>query len=372
MDRQVSEDYLKILEVISDIAIIAYTDKQGRITFANKKFCEISGYSLEELRNKDHRILNSGHHHKDFFAEMYKTIKAGKLWRGEVCNKNKDGSYYWVDTQVFPITGKDNQITGYASIRFDITERKNMQSSLLQLEKLASIGELAAVIAHEINNPLTVIDLSTRAIFNEVNNGDIDIARLEMKINKIIKSTNQISKIVRGLKTISRNGESDESFTLINLKTFLEDALSFSIAKCRQNEIIFKIGNIPDIQVECRPDQISQILLNLINNSQDAVSNNEERWIELSIDYNKDLNLLVISVIDSGKGIPETIEDKILNPFFTTKEVGKGTGLGLSISSSIAAKHNGKLYYEKKGPNTSFVLEIPLSQSEFMPHKLEA
>ncbi|MDD4976531.1 MAG: PAS domain S-box protein [Bacteriovorax sp.] len=359
-----SEDYLMILKAISEVAIIAYTDKQGRITFANKNFCEISGYSLEELLHQDHRILNSGHHNSEFFKEMYQALLSGKIWRGEICNKNKNGGYYWVDSQVFAIMNEDNHIASYASIRFDITEKKRIQCSILQLEKLASLGEISAVVAHEINNPLAIIELVSKSLLNEMKKEVPDINHVEVKINKITKSTNQIAKIVRGLKTISRNGNL-EDFSEINLKNFMVDALSFSSAKCRQNEIFLKIGEIPDIQIECRPDQISQILLNLINNAQDAIWTNKERWIELSVNSDDHLNILYINIIDSGEGIADHIAKKILDPFFTTKEVGKGTGLGLSISATIA-RDNGRLYYEKKRNNTAFVLEIPMYQGKLV------
>jgi PAS domain S-box-containing protein len=365
------EDYLMIMEAISEVAIIAYTDKQGRITFANKNFCEISGYERSELINKDHRILNSGHHSSEFFKEMYQALSHGKIWRAEICNKSKNGNYYWVDSQVFPIINEEKTITGYASIRFDITEKKKLQSSLFQLEKLALLGEISAVVAHEINNPLTVIELVAKSLLTEIKKETPDIDRVKTKINKITKSTMQIAKIVRGLKTISRNGDLEE-FTKINLKDFIEDALSFSHAKCLHNEIFLKIGEVPDILLECRPDQISQILLNLINNAQDAIIANRDRWIEITFTLDYHLNFLKIHVIDSGDGVDDNIANKILEPFFTTKEVGKGTGLGLSISAAIAQEHNGKLYYEKKGANTSFVLEIPLSQEQLVTQKLGA
>jgi PAS domain S-box-containing protein len=365
------EEYLLILQAISEVVIIAYTDNVGRITYANKKFCEISGYTLEELCNKDHRLINSGFHSKEFFQEMYQTISSGQTWRGEIRNKNKDGSYYWVDSQIFPIMEEGKEITRYVAIRFDITEKKNMQSLMLQHEKMASIGEMAAVVAHEINNPLAIINLSSQLLLNNVKRGILDASHLELKINKITKSIQEISKIVGGIKTISRNGKSDD-FSLINLKTLIENLLPISIAKFKQNNIIFKVGEIPDTLLECRPDQISQILINLINNAQDAILSYEERWIELIIDSNKNLNLISIKVIDSGNGIDQNIADKILTPFFTTKAVGKGTGLGLSISTSIAKEHNGRLYFENHNSNTAFILEIPLCQSEFLNRKLEA
>lgn len=363
MTNGIPEDYLTVLKLVSEMAIIAYTDINGRITFANNKFCEISGYSLEELKGQDHKILNSHYHDKSFFQNMYRTIKSGNVWRGEVKNKRKDGSFYWVDSKVFPIYDSQNHFCGFGSIRFDITERKNMEESLLRLEKLASLGEMSAVVAHEINNPLTVIDLSSKAISNDLERGIFEKERVMDKVEKIHKSVIQISKIIGGLKTFSRKGE-HEQYSQISLKTFLEEALSFSQAKCKQKEILFKIPEIPPVHFDCRPDQISQVLLNLLNNAQDAVENIPEKWIELKLNIDEKNNLMKLQIVDSGKGIEEKLLAKIKNPFFTTKEVGKGTGLGLSISSAIASEHNGKLYYETTNTNnTSFVLEIPLIQN---------
>ncbi len=204
-----SIEYTRILEAVSQVAIIAYTDKRGRITYANENFCDISGYSMAELYNKDHRMLNSGHHEKEFFRDMYETVRNGKIWRGEVRNKRKDGTYYWVDTQIIPVLNENNEIESYASIRFDITERKMVERTMLEMEKLSSNLELARSVAHEINNPLTIIDLCCLSLNRDMNELNTSL-QTRKKIFKIIEQSKRIAMIVKELKYFSRKKESQK------------------------------------------------------------------------------------------------------------------------------------------------------------------
>lgn len=182
---------------------------------------------------------------------------------------------------------------------------------------------------------------------------------MKKKINKIHTSVGRISKLVRGLKTFSRTSE-EEDYAEINLKTFLEEVLSFIKSKYTTAGILFNTNEIPDISIECIPDQISQVLLNLLNNSFDAVIELPEKWVELSLFIDEKNHEASFSIKDSGNGIPNHIAQKILNPFFTTKDVGKGTGLGLSISKAIIEEHAGTLALDKISPNTNFIFTIPL------------
>lgn len=192
-------DLLKILQAVSEVAIIAYTDQNGRITYANKNFCEISGYSMDELSGKDHRLLNSYYHNEDFFKDMYRIVKNGKVWRGEIRNKKKNGSFYWVDTQIIPIYNSEGIIESYASIRFDISERKKNEQNLLEIEKLTSIGLMAKAVAHELNNPLTIIELCCHGLNRELNEGLPSLA-IRKKILKISNQSKRIALIVKELK----------------------------------------------------------------------------------------------------------------------------------------------------------------------------
>ena len=138
-------------------AIVAITDVTGLITYVNDKFCEISGYSRDELIGRDHRIINSQYHPKEFMRELWRTIAHGQVWHGEIRNRAKDGHYYWVDTTIVPFTDQRGKPYQYIAIRADITARKTAEDSLSHQAALARVGQMAAVLAHEVRNPLAGI-----------------------------------------------------------------------------------------------------------------------------------------------------------------------------------------------------------------------
>lgn len=233
----------------------------------------------------------------------------------------------------------------------------------LQASKMAVIGEMAGGIAHEINNPLMIISSSNRLIRKIVENGIEDKPNVLKYCDNIDKTVSRITKIINGLKTVSRDS-SNEDFSATPIGEILDDILSLCSEKFRSNgtEIRMDLSlNIFQTNIFCRRIQISQVFLNLFSNSFDAIENHSERWIK--IDCEKSGDNLILRFFDSGNGIPLDIQDKLFRPFYTTKEVGKGTGLGLSISKTIISNHKGNIYIEKDTLNTCFVISLPIFDS---------
>lgn len=240
-----------------------------------------------------------------------------------------------------------------------VAERtKELDASKMQLvesSKMASLGEMASGMAHEINNPLTIIQGKLQVIHLILNDLSIKDKNLFEELGKIKTTTDRIEKIVKGLRNFSRAANQDP-FELTSLKPIVQETLDLCAEKIRAEGINLIIGNIPQVSIRCRPAQISQVLINLMNNSRDAIHESSTKWIELA--FKVDQNKVQIIVTDSGPGIPATVAERMMEPFFTTKDVGKGTGLGLSISKGIIAAHGGKLWLDTTSINTRFIIEF--------------
>lgn len=230
------------------------------------------------------------------------------------------------------------------------------ESVISQSEKMRSLGKMACNIAHEVSNPLAVIEMNMSLLRELVAH---DKLTPEMTINtskRVSEVVEKIRSIVSGIKAIAHD-ESLEPFKPIELQSIINNTLAICSDTYKRSNVKLSIGGDIRTKIECRPSQISQILLNLLNNSLDAISTNQHPWIKIII--NSDNSNTYIKVIDSGRGISKEIREKIMQPFFTTKKSEKGTGLGLSISSELMQLHKGSLYIDEQAAHTTFVLKFP-------------
>lgn len=236
------------------------------------------------------------------------------------------------------------------------------QQALISSSKMSALGEMAGGVAHEINTPLAVIGMRVEQMEECIKDGEIDAVDFLDSIAAIKKTVDRIAKIVNGLRFFAREGKRD-SAQLIKVSHLIHETLGLCQERFASHgvQLMLPEENLAlSAEVECHSIEISQVLLNLLNNAYDAIERMPEKWIKIESFEGRDH--VEIWVTDCGHGIPKNIQEKIMEPFFTTKEIGKGTGLGLSLSKGIIEGHHGKLYIDNQCPNTKFVIWLPKSQ----------
>lgn len=368
-NRDLLKELSDIKFALDESAIVAITDQTGKITYINDKFCEISKYAREELLGQDHRIVNSGYHPKEFIRNLWTTIASGKVWRGEMRNRAKDGTIYWVDTTIVPFLNERGKPYQYAAIRYDITEQKRIENQLLRAQRMESIGTLAGGIAHDFNNILAPILMATEML--QLNDFDNETHRW---LAIIRENSERGADLVKQVLTFARGMEGER--IIVQVKHIIKD-----LVKVLKQTLPKSINVRSDLEsdlwlIRADATQIHQVLMNLSINARDAMPlggtlvisaenvHLDETYARVHLDAVPG-EYLMISVSDTGAGIAPEIHERIFDPFFTTKEVGKGTGLGLATALTIVRSHNGFInVYSDLGRGTKFSVYIPTAKLE--------
>lgn len=268
-----------------------------------------------------------------------------------------------LNSMIRAIQERDAKLIAHSeSLEQTVAERTQQlevqQFKALQSARLVAVGEMSASMAHEINNPLGVIHGKTNFLLGMIEDKTCTIEKVETDLKKISLMSERIAKIVKSLLLHARNGNAD-SFEYVSFKKIVEGVSDLCLPSLSGLGINLIVEGFEDCQCLCREVQISQVLLNLINNARDAIVNQEDKWIKVSVkDHQESLE---IRITDSGPGIAPEIRSKIMEPFFTTKAAHKGTGLGLSISKNIIEAHQGTLAYDAESKTTCFVVMLPKS-----------
>ncbi len=382
-----SEALFKNITTSAQDAIIMMDD-HGSVSYWNNAAEQIFGYSREEIRGKKlHMILGPPRYHDAFHKGFSMFLQTGK---GEVIDKTmelaalrKNGTEFPMELSLSSIKIK-NRWSAVGILR-DISERKNneenmkiayerlkdTQAQLVQSAKLASIGELAAGVAHELNQPLMIMRMASQLSERSMNKNGFNAENNIEFQESINKNTKRMMKIIDHLRTFSR--QSSGVYELLDLNKVIEGTFLMMNEQLRLKNIT-TIRNLtePLPQIKGDANQIEQVLLNLITNAQDTLVEKIDKHSNRSFDGQIEIiteisklekNHIDILIIDNGQGIPESKQDKIFDPFFTTKEVGKGTGLGLSISYGIIKEHNGEIaLLETSSQGTCFGISLPISK----------
>ena len=276
--------------------------------------------------------------------------------------KHRSGSVRTIRSESKGFYDKEGKPIRHIGVNWDITEQRAQELRILQSSRMASLGEMASAIAHEINNPLAIISGQIDLLRSYVARGEVPKEKLMTAMERIDKMALRVAVIIRGLRTFSRDGSGDPIET-VSLGTLIDDTVALCQARFLNHRVNLTVSidkDSQDVNFECRPTQISQVLVNLLNKAFDAAKDRPERRVNLDAEALGDF--VQTRVTDSGAGIPPEIQDKVMQPFFTTKSIGEGTGLGLSISLGIVSAHDGKLSIDKACPNTRFVILLPRRQ----------
>lgn len=347
LDRSI-KDLADTTFALDQAAIVAVTDVRGRIQYVNDKFVEISKYPREELIGEDHRLINSGYHPKEFIRDLWHTIANGLIWRGEIRNRAKDGSIYWVDTTIVPFLDERNKPYQYMAIRYDITDRKRSEDRLREQAALARLGEMAAVVAHEVKNPLAGIRGALQVIGGRMPESGRDKAIL----GDIVSRLDSLNDIVQDLLVFARPRE--PHISPVPLMDLLRETVNMLRRDPAQAGIEINISG-DHIVVPADAEQLQMVFLNLLLNAAQAQGGSGTIDIALSADA----LAATVTIADKGPGIPPDVRDKIFEPFFTTKS--RGTGLGLPTAKRIIERHRGSVEIDgAPGGGTTVIVKLPL------------
>ncbi len=361
------EKVSKFLEVVLQNipSMIFAKDCQNHLTFSmlNKAGESILGMKASEFIGKNDYDFFNKEIADAVRASDQEAILTGKALAARNVIMETPNGQKTLRTVKFPIYDESNNPSYVIGISNDITEELKIKASLeaertksFRNAKLASLGELSAGIAHEINNPLTIIASSIASLEKT----DSSPEKYAKKITMIKNATNRINRIVQGLKKFSRSDLKSHRQNYF-LKDIISDSLVLTEAKAKTYSVEISIVNSSQVQIHCDEIEIEQVVVNLINNAIDAIKNLNEKWIKITI--NEEAEFVNLQIMDSGPGIPKDIQEKLFEPFFTTKFTGEGTGLGLSITKGILDEHNARISVLENVPNTCFEILFPKIKS---------
>jgi PAS domain S-box-containing protein len=328
-------------------AIAATTDTRGIIKSANDKFCEISGYSREELIGRDHRIINSGYHSKEYIRNLWATISSGRIWKGELRNRAKNGTIYWVDTTIVPFLDEHGKPYQYMAIRYEITERKRSEDLLREQAALARLGEMAAVVAHEVKNPLAGIRGALQVIGARMTPESRDRA----VVGDILLRLDSLNEMVHDLLLFARPRPPRLATVPIGPLVEATGLLLKKDPHFARVEVAVEAG---EDTVEADSELLQIVFSNLLLNAAQAMDGAGRVTVSV---IRRDGRCDVI-VRDTGPGMPADVRDRIFEPFFTTKH--RGTGLGLSTAKRLVEQHGGEIIVAcPPGGGTAVTVSLP-------------
>jgi PAS domain S-box-containing protein len=353
-------------KTISKYVLYTRTDPHGIITEVSDAYCQLTGYTQNELIGKDHSVLRHPDVPDTLYKQMWETLLQGKSWQGEMQNLAKDGSNYWVDSTISPEYNAKGKLKGYISTRYDITAKKKFEKQhmiMLEQAKMASLGEMIGNIAHQWRQPLNAISVCASTLRMKKSLGTLKESFFSESLLSIEKSAQYLSDVIdtfrdyikgsKVIKTICVQEELQKAIALV------KDALHNSYITLDDR----KVQKGP-IYLKSKGTELIEIIVNILNNAKDALVERKTPKGAVTITLSSTHSEAVITIQDNAGGIPEDIITKIFEPYFTTKHKSQGTGLGLYMSYSMVTKNfKGDLTVTNTKEGALFTITLPLEET---------
>ena len=364
--------FMSAIEQASETIVI--TDTKGSIEYVNPAFEIMTGYTAEEAQGQNPRILKSGRHDRQFYREMWKTLKKGQVWKGQIVNRKKDGTLFEEDVTISPVRNQEGKVTNYVAVKRDVTREVALKKQLNQAMKMEAIGTLAGGIAHDFNNILSAVLGYAEMV--DLQLAEDDPARED--VAQIITAGHRATELIRQILTFSRQEE--EELRPVKLQFILKEALKLLRSSLPSSIELHQYIDSSCGSVLADPTRIHQVLINLCTNAKQAMEGRHGRLtvrlveqshldaagiLPVNMKHDKWVTLIVS---DTGCGMDAQVRERIFDPFFTTKKKGQGTGLGLSVVHGIVKSHGGEIIVESEpGKGTTFHVFFPLVKGEEQP-----
>ncbi|TVR50964.1 MAG: response regulator [Puniceicoccaceae bacterium] len=348
---------------------IVITDREGTILWGNESFLKASGYAPEEILGQNHRLIKSGKQPRSYYHHLWETISRGEIWQGELINRRKDGALYTIEQTITPVKNRHGEVTHFIGIGQDITDKKNLQAQLLRVQRIEGIGNLASGIAHDLNNLLTPVLLSTQYLRDQLQ--DPTSVRF---LNMIESSAERAAGVIRQVLAFSRGIRGERIMVnprhlIKEMEKMLRETFPRSIRL--DSEVDDEMSSIySDV------NQLHQVILNLCHNAREQMPRGGRLTLAChQVEIDRTLAsqhpgarpgpYICIRITDTGPGITDDVGARMYDPFFTTKPPGEGSGLGLSTALGIVRAHGGFIHSENQPDGgASFAIHLPVHHAD--------
>jgi PAS domain S-box-containing protein len=354
----------RALEHVADIVEIS--DRECRIQYVNRAFERLTGFGRDEVIGRPFSTLICNDAHDSHFVEdVVRTVLSGEIWTGRMVNRTKDQERLTLEVIISPIRDEAGEVTGFATVKRDMSERETLQKQLMESERLSTVGQLVAGIAHEINNPLALILADADFLREQVDKLGASMAEavrtdLRASITEIQQGVEHIRGVVRDLGAFARSD--DEVAGPVDVREVLDSTLSLLGNEIRHRaRLVRRYGDVPPTWA--RRSRIGQVFLNLILNAVQAIPvgaahNHQIRVVTRTTRAGQ----ILVEVSDTGAGIPPEILPRLFDPFFTTRALGQDVGMRIAVSHGIVTSMGGDLaVHSILGHGTTFVVSLPIS-----------